>query len=79
MRNFNRTDDENITTKEEAVMQCHTQAGSITTNLKVKIDFILPELSATKSLKWDFQVDDSAKGRHNMILGRYQLTNLGLN
>ena len=30
------------------MMQWHTQAGKITTNLKVKIDFTLPEISATK-------------------------------
>ena len=34
--------------KEDSVMQWHTQAGSITTNLKVKIDFTLPGLSAEK-------------------------------
>ena len=38
-----------INTKEDAVIKWHTQAGNITTNLKVKIDFILPELSMTKS------------------------------
>ena len=31
--------------KEDYVMQCHTQAINITTNLKVKIYFTLPESS----------------------------------
>ena len=60
-------------------MQWHTQAGSITTNLKVKIDFNLPNLSATKIATWKCHVDNSAKGRYDMILGRYLLTTLGLN
>ena len=34
-------------------MQLHTQAGNITTNLKVKIDFTLTELSATKTVTWN--------------------------
>ena len=37
-----------LNTKIDTVMQCHTQEGDTTTNLKVKIDFTLPELSATK-------------------------------
>ena len=60
-------------------MQRHTQAGSITNNLKFKIDFTLPELSAIKIVTWNCHVDDSAKGRYYMILGRYLLTALGLN
>ena len=36
-----------ITPKKEDVMQWHTQAGKITTNLKVNIDFTLPEISVT--------------------------------
>ena len=43
--------------KEDNVMQCHTQEGNITTNLKVKIDFTLHELSATKIVMWNFHVD----------------------
>ena len=48
--------------KKYAAMKIHTQAGSITTNLKVKIYFILPELSATKIITWNCHVDESAKG-----------------
>ena len=33
--------------KKGAAMQWHTQAGNINTNIKVKIDFTLTELSAT--------------------------------
>ena len=36
--------------KKDSVMQCHNQAVDITTNMKVKIDLTLPELSATKTL-----------------------------
>ena len=49
-------------------MKWYTQAGKTTTNLKVKIDFSLPGLSATKTVTWNFHVDDSAKGRYDMIL-----------
>ena len=54
-------------------MQWHTQAVSITKNLKVKIDLTLPKISATKIVTWNCHVDDSAKGRYDMILGRYIL------
>ena len=55
------------------------QAGSITNNLKVKMDFTLPELSARRILTWNFHLDESAKSRYDMILGRYLLTDLILN
>ena len=61
------------------MIQWHTQGGSITTNIKVKIDFTLPELSATEILTWNCYVDDSAKGRYDMILGIDLLPSLGLN
>ena len=32
--------------EEDAPMQWHTQAGNITTNIKVKVDFTLTKLSA---------------------------------
>ena len=54
-----------------APMQWNTQAGNITNNLKVKIDFTLPGISATNVVTWNCHVDDSDKGRYNMILGRY--------
>ena len=57
-------------------MQWHTQAGKITTNSKVKIDFTLPELRTTKAMTWSCNVDDSSNGRHDIILGRYLLTEL---
>ena len=60
-------------------MQCHTQSGNNTNNLKVKIDFTLPELSATEMMKWNYHVDEPANGRYEMILGRYLLTALILN
>ena len=60
-------------------MQQKTQSGSITTNLKFKIDFTLHELSATKIVICNCHVDDSAKGKYEMVLGRYILTALVLN
>ena len=55
-------------------MQGHTQAVNITNNIKSKIDFTLPKLSATKIVRWGFHVDDSAKGRYDIILGIDLLT-----
>ena len=60
-------------------MKWYTQAGNINTNLKVKIYFTLPELSATKIVTWNCQVYDSTKRRYYMILCRDILTQLGLN
>ena len=68
-----------LSPKEGNMMQWHTQAGSITTNLKVKIYLTLPEISATEIVTWNFHVDDTAKGRYDNILGRDLLTPLGLN
>ena len=65
--------------KEDAMIQWHMQAGNITTNLKVKIYFTLPELSATKIVTCNCHEDESTKGRHDMILGRDLLTALRLN
>ena len=54
-------------------MQWHTQAGNITTNIKVEVDFTLSELIETNVVTWIFHVDDSAKVRYYMIQGRYLL------
>ena len=47
------------------------QAGNITTNHNVKVDFTLLALSAPNVVMWKCNVDESAKGRQNMISGRY--------
>ena len=60
-------------------MKCHTQASNLTTNLKDKIDFILPGFSATKIMTLECHLDASAKFIYDIILGRYLLTELGLN
>ena len=60
-------------------MQWHNQVGNITTNIKIKIYFTLPELSATQIVTWNCHADDSSKGRYGMTLGRELLTPLGLN
>ena len=54
-------------------MQWHTEAGNITTNIKVEVNFTVPKLSATNVVTWKFHVDDSAKGIYDMILGKYLL------
>ena len=60
-------------------MQWNIQAGKITTNLKVNIEFSLPEVSVTKNATWNFHDDDSIKIRYDMILRRDILTSLRLN
>ena len=60
-------------------MQWHTQAGNITANLKVEVDFTLPEIIATNVMTWKYYVGDSNKGRYDIILGRDLLTELELN
>ena len=38
---------EKLSPEKDTPMQWNTQAGNITTNIKVKVDFILPALSTT--------------------------------
>ena len=52
-------------------MQWHKQAGNITTNIEVEVDFTLPEISADNVVTWKCHVDESTKGRYDMILERY--------
>ena len=52
------------------MMQWHTQAGNITTDFKFKVDFASPALSATDVVILKFYVDDSARGRYDIILGK---------
>ena len=65
--------------KKDAVMQWHTQARNNTTNLRIKVYFTLPALSATNFVTCNCHVDDSSKGRYGMILGRDLFTKLVLN
>ena len=65
--------------EKDALMQWHTQAINITTNLKFKVDFNLPTLSATNILTWNCHVGEYSKSRYDMILGRYLLIELLLN
>ena len=60
-------------------MQWNTKVGEITTNKEFKIDFTLPELSATKIVTWNCHVNVSDTGKYDMILGRDLLTVLELN
>ena len=63
----------------DAVMQWQTQAGKITTNLKVNVYFTVPARIATDVVTWKCHMDDSAKGRYYKILGRHILKELGSN
>ena len=63
--------------EKDAPMQWITQAVDITTNIKVKVDFNLPALSATNAVTWNCHVDDSAKGRYDMVLLQDLQTELG--
>ena len=47
---------EKLPLKKDDPMQWHTQAGNITTNLKVKVYFTLPTLIATHFLTWRYHV-----------------------
>ena len=67
---------EKNTLEKYAVMQRHTQVVNITNNLKVKVDFTLPSLSATNIVTWKYHLGDSAKCRYDMISGQYLLTGL---
>ena len=60
---------EKLYPEKDAPMQWHTQAGNITTDIKVTVDFTLTALRETNIVMWKYHVDDSAKGRYGMILG----------
>ena len=51
-------------------MKWNIQAGNITNNLKVKVDFTLPALRAKNVVVWNCHVGGSTKGRYDIILGR---------
>ena len=61
---------------KDAVMQWHTQAVNITTNLMVKVDFTSPTLIMRYAVMWNFHVDYSAKSIYDMVLGRCLLKEL---
>ena len=64
----------NLHPEKYAVIQQHTQAGNINTNLRVKVEFALSALSSMDFLTCKFHVDESAKGGFDMILGQDLLT-----
>ena len=59
-------------------MQWNTKADNITTNLKVKVNFTLPKISATNIVIWKCHIDKSTASRYKIILGRDLLVALGL-
>ena len=50
-------------------MQWHKQASNITPNLKVEVDFTLPDFIAKNVVTQKCHVYDSTKGIYDMILG----------
>ena len=60
---------EKLHPEKDDMMQWHTQARNVTTNIKVKVYFTLPTLSEINVVTWIFHVYDSYKGRYDMILG----------
>ena len=60
--------------EKDVVVQWQTQARNITTNFKVKVNFTLPALSVMNVMTWKCHVDESSKGRYDMILCRDILT-----
>ena len=56
-----------------------TQGGGFLTTHKTNVELVLPELDATKSMTWNFHMDDSQKNsRYDMIMGRDLLLELKL-
>ena len=70
---------ENLSLEKDAVIQWHMQAVNITTNVKFKVYFTLPVISATYVMTWNFYAGYSAKGGYDMILSGDILIELGLN
>ena len=48
---------EKLNLEKDAVMQWQTQAGNITTNFKVKVNFTLPAISVTNFMTWKCYVE----------------------
>ena len=48
--------------------------SKLTTNLKVEVDSTLPEFNVTKNMTWNFDVENYAKIRYDMILVEDPLT-----
>ena len=65
---------EKLHPEKDAVMQWHKQARNITPNLKVKVDFTLPALSAMHVVMCKCHIDGSTRGIYDVILGRNLLT-----
>ena len=65
---------EKLHPKIDVVIQWHTQAGNITTNLDIKINFTLTELSATKTVTRNCHVDYCDKSIYDTTLCRDLLT-----
>ena len=65
---------EKLGPEKDSMIEWQLQAGNITPNFKVQVDFTLPAFSATNVPEWKFHVDDSARCRYDLILVRDILT-----
>jgi len=56
----------------------NTAAGPMETNLKTKVQFMLPELSETKLIEWNMHIVNSKTMNYDIIIGRDMLEELGI-
>jgi len=56
----------------------NTAAGPMETNLKTKVQFMLPELSETKLIEWNMHIVSSKTMNYDIIIGRDMLEELGI-
>ncbi len=56
----------------------NTAAGPLETNLKTKVQLMLPELSETKLIEWNMHIVSSKTMNYDIIIGRDMLEELGI-
>ena len=76
----NRSVVKKLTKKNCSTTRWSTKTGSLKTNKKCKIKFILPEFHPNREIKWSAYVDDnsSLKSRYDLIIGRDMINELGI-
>jgi len=63
---------------EESKCIWNTAAGTMETNQKTKLQFMLPELSETRIIEWKMHVVDNTTMNYDIIIGRDILEELGI-
>jgi len=63
---------------EESKCIWNTAAGTMETNQKTKLQFMLPELSETRIVEWKMHVVDNTTMNYDIIIGRDILEELGI-